>query len=82
MPSDFNPEEFVGNPTALKLKSKKVTKDQLKTVALDFGINFPCDIRKDALISLVLAHLGKVEQTSEIQESSHQDLGLALEIKK
>ena len=80
MPSDFNPEEFVGNPSALELKSKKVIKDQLKTVALDFGINFPRDIRKDTLMSLVLAHLGEVEQTSEIQESSHQDLSLALEI--
>ena len=49
MASPFDAEEFVGNPSAEELKAAKVSKDQLKYIAANFGIQFTHETRKQRL---------------------------------
>ena len=81
MASQLNHKEFVGNPSIEELKTKKVTKDQLKFIAQQFGIPFSHEHRKDALMTLILTHLGEEKEPTSKQDSS-QDSSLALEIEK
>ena len=82
MAPPLNPEEFVNNPSIAELKSKRVTKEQLKFIASNFGLQFSHDLRKDALMTLILAHLGEDKEATEEQEASSLDSSLALELEK
>lgn len=59
----FDVHEFVGNPSVEELESSNPTKDQLKFIATNFGIQYSHDITKDQLRSLILAHLGMDSET-------------------
>lgn len=82
MANNLDHMEYVGNPSIEELKSKKVTKDQLKYIAQNFGIQFSSDTRKDALMTLIIAHLGGDKEVTSIQEKSPPDSSLALEVEK
>lgn len=51
MASQLDHREFVGNPSIEELKTKKVTKDQLKYIAQSFGVPFTSEHRKDSLLT-------------------------------
>lgn len=82
MAYNLNHEEFVGNPSILELKNKRATKEQLKYIAKNFGIQYSHDTRKDDLMTLILVHLGADKEATDKQESSPLDSSLALEIER
>lgn len=77
--SDFNPVEFVGNPSAEELASAAVTKDDLKYIATTFGITYTHNTTKSQLKSMLLKHLGDTEAYSL---SPNMDPRALIEIEK
>lgn len=82
--SQFNAEEFVGNPSIEELKAAKVNKDQLKYIAANFGIQFTHETRKDHLMTLILTHLGEQGTSSQSVTDTTQgpSAHILLEIEK
>lgn len=72
MASPLNHDQFIGNPSVQELRSRKVTKEQLKYIAQNFSTPFSYGTCKNELISLIVAHFGKTKETVDSQESSLQ----------
>lgn len=67
---EFDPQEFVGNPSVEELKAAKVTKDQLKYIAANFNIQFTHETKKDHVMALILTHLGEEPRIEPLLEAT------------